>query len=83
MRSSPSTLWQDPRGVTLVYELLDAHDDTARLAAGVTSDPAWSAHLDYLRRLQRVGREMMSQASQGGQSIDDAGEGSASPNGGA
>ncbi len=45
--------------VTLVYELLDAHDDTACLAAGLERDPAWSEHLDYLHRLQRVGREML------------------------
>ena len=45
--------------VTLVYELLDAHDDTARLAAGLEDDPTWVEHLDYLRRLQRVAREML------------------------
>lgn len=42
----------------LVYELLDAHDDTARLAAGL-GDIAWSIHLDYLRALQRKGRELL------------------------
>jgi hypothetical protein len=42
----------------LVYELLDAHDDTARLAAGL-GDIAWEIHLDYLRALQRKGREML------------------------
>jgi hypothetical protein len=45
--------------VTLVYELLDAHDDTACLAAQLADDPAWSHHLDYLHRLQRVGRETL------------------------
>ncbi len=45
--------------VTLVYELLDAHDDTACLAASLSTDPAWSEHLDYLHRLQRVGRELL------------------------
>jgi len=45
--------------VTLVYELLDAHDDTASLAGALGDDPAWSEHLDYLHRLQRVGREML------------------------
>ena len=44
--------------VRLVYELLDAHDDTARLAAGL-GDIAWEIHLDYLRALQRKGREML------------------------
>ena len=43
----------------LVYELLDAHDDTARLVARGESLPAWAAHLDYLRGLQRVGRETL------------------------
>jgi hypothetical protein len=45
--------------VTLVYELLDAHDDTAQLATRLARDPAWSEHLDYLHRLQRVGRETL------------------------
>jgi hypothetical protein len=43
----------------LIYELLDAHDDTARLASSLAGDPAWCAHLDYLRRLQRVGRSTL------------------------
>jgi hypothetical protein len=43
----------------LLYELLDAHDDTVRLAAGPQSDLRWRAHLDYLRQLQRVGREAL------------------------
>jgi hypothetical protein len=41
----------------LVYELLDAHQDTMRLAGGLSDDERWAAHLDYLRDLQRVGRE--------------------------
>ncbi len=45
--------------VDLVYELLDAHDDTARLARAEGRDGAWDAHLDYLRGLQRVGREVL------------------------
>ena len=45
--------------VDLVYELLDAHDDTARLARAEGCDEAWDAHLDYLRSLQRVGREVL------------------------
>lgn len=44
--------------VALVYELLDAHDDTSRLATGL-GDIAWDIHLDYLRVLQRRGREML------------------------
>ena len=46
----------------LVYELLDAHDDTARLAADLMVDTCWQAHLEYLRDLQRVGREALAQA---------------------
>jgi hypothetical protein len=51
----------DPLAVevtALVYELLDAHDDTARLAAA-PGDTAWEMHLDYLRALQRAGRELL------------------------
>lgn len=43
----------------LVYELLDAHGDTMRLAEGLDTQPAWAAHLEYLRDLQRVGRETL------------------------
>ena len=47
----------------LVYELLDAHVDTMRMARELDGDPAWAAHLDYLRDLQRVGREALAQAA--------------------
>jgi hypothetical protein len=43
----------------LVYELLDAHLDTLRLARDLDVDLAWAAHLEYLRDLQRVGRETL------------------------
>jgi hypothetical protein len=43
----------------LVYELLDAHVDTMRMARDLDGDPAWAAHLDYLRDLQRVGHEAL------------------------
>jgi hypothetical protein len=43
----------------LAYELLDAHADTAQLADGLPYDLSWAAHLDYLRSLQRKGREML------------------------
>jgi hypothetical protein len=46
----------------LVYELLDAHVDTMRLARSLDGDPAWAAHLAYLRDLQRVGREALAHA---------------------
>jgi len=45
---------------SLVYELLDAHEDTMRMAEGMAgADELWAAHLDYLRDLQRVGRERL------------------------
>ena len=47
----------------LVYELLDAHLDTMRMARELDGDPAWAAHLDYLRDLQRVGREALAAGS--------------------
>ena len=50
----------------LVYELLDAHDDTARLAGELEPDPRWQAHLGYLRHLQRAGRELLAHATQDG-----------------
>jgi hypothetical protein len=43
----------------LVYELLDAHVDTMVLADVGSDVELWSAHLDYLRDLQRVGRETL------------------------
>jgi hypothetical protein len=52
----------DPREadtITLIYELLDAHQDTADIAEDLCDDPEWAAHLDYLRALQRTGREML------------------------
>ena len=41
--------------VALVYELLDAHADTVRLADDLVQDSQWGAHADYLRNLQRRG----------------------------
>jgi hypothetical protein len=48
---------------SLIYELVDAHDDTARIAAQLVADPTWSVHLDYLRDLQRVARELLAAAN--------------------
>ena len=45
----------------LVYELLDAHADTARLVREGSTEQEWSAHLGYLRDLQRVGRELLAE----------------------
>ena len=42
-----------------VYELLDAHRDTASLAADLEGDHEWRVHLDYLRDLQRHARESL------------------------
>jgi hypothetical protein len=47
----------------LIYELLDAHVDTLRMAGELEGDPAWDAHLAYLRDLQRVGREALASAA--------------------
>jgi hypothetical protein len=47
----------------LAYELLDAHADTAQLVDGLPYAPSWAAHLDYLRALQRKGREMLARAA--------------------
>jgi hypothetical protein len=51
--------------VTVVYELLDAHDDTTRLAAEdrLDHDPHWANHLAYVRGLQRVAREDIARAT--------------------
>ena len=54
---APTTL------IELVYELLDAHYDTARLAHDTLDQEHWAAHIDYLRRLQRVGREVVAEAA--------------------
>ena len=53
------------RLICLIYELLDAHDDTARIAAGLALDPPWQLHLVYLRDLQRLGREVVAAAAAG------------------
>jgi hypothetical protein len=58
------SMGQVDRLTELVYELLDAHEDTARLAQEMPGDPCWEAHLEYLRRLQRVGREALAHIAQ-------------------
>ncbi len=47
----------------LVDELLDALDDTARLADDLALDWRWQVHLGYLRDLQRLGREVLAAAA--------------------
>jgi hypothetical protein len=59
---SKTSVQASERLVELVYELLDAHDDTARLARDGDLDERWVAHIDYLQRLQRVGRELLARA---------------------
>jgi hypothetical protein len=51
-----------PEWVPLIYELLDAHSDTACLAQALDTDREWAAHLEYLRQLQRVGRELLARS---------------------
>jgi len=68
MSHSQSTAGTSAADLThLVYELLDAHDDTAQLAADLAIDPHWRVHLEYLRDLQRHGRESLARATAGPQ----------------
>jgi hypothetical protein len=55
----------EPTLLSLVYELLDAHQDTVRLGAARAEDPLWQAHEHYLRDLQRVGREALARITSG------------------
>ena len=50
-----------PRLALLVDELLDAHCDTVFLAEGVAQEPAWAAHVRYLKDLQRVGQRTLAE----------------------
>jgi len=61
--AEPTAGVSDAHLTRLVYELLDAHDDTARLAGDLASDPHWQVHLHYLRDLQRHGRESLARAA--------------------
>jgi hypothetical protein len=65
MRETRSSVQPSATLADLVYELLDAHDDTTRLAREFGSDVKWAAHLDYLQQLQRVGREMLAARAAG------------------
>ena len=58
-RTESSTPTTEQALVALAYELLDAHDDTARLVHAGVGEEDWPAHLDYLRCLQRMGREVL------------------------
>lgn len=45
--------------LSLVSELLDAHADTIQIGTAEPEELPWQAHLDYLRALQRQGKEML------------------------
>ena len=47
----------------LVYELLDAHGDTVRLWSGGGEGREWDVHVEYLQRLQRLGRGALARAN--------------------
>ena len=55
-------MWRRSR--PCLYELLDAHADTAQLAGDgpVATEAEWENHLAYLRDLQRVARETLAHA---------------------
>lgn len=53
-----------PPQIELIYELLDAHDDTIRIVADADLGPTYEAHLQYLRDLQRTGREVLARITQ-------------------
>jgi len=63
LTASRTTTQRVPHDLTrLVYELLDAHDDTVQLAhEGAVEE--WQWHLRYLRDLQRVGREILADST--------------------
>jgi hypothetical protein len=70
VRDERAVIDADSRGTTpsdrlsgLLYELLDAHFDTISLADELEADERWAAHLDYLRGLQRVGRETLARVA--------------------
>jgi outer membrane biogenesis lipoprotein LolB len=63
--TAQTTYEVEPTLLSLVYELLDAHQDTVRLGAARTDDPLWQAHESYLRDLQRVGREALARYAAG------------------
>jgi hypothetical protein len=67
-RVVPITDRSGREATALAYELLDAHEDTVRLALerGLPEDDVvWDVHLDYLRALQRAAREELARISGG------------------
>jgi hypothetical protein len=55
----PRTRAQLDDAIVFIYELLDAHYDTIRVASEQPPNAMWEAHLEYLRALQRTGRELL------------------------
>jgi hypothetical protein len=62
-QSSSPALARSDQLTRLVYELVDAHADTEYLSRTRGGDLLWSAHLAYLRDLQRIAREVLAHAS--------------------
>ena len=62
--SAPPTSATEPVQLltSLVYELLDAHLDTEQLMSSPSTHLAWTAHMYYLRDLQRSARELLAHA---------------------
>jgi len=50
----------------LTYELLDAHSDTEHLMREHPTELQWRAHVNYLRDLQRLGRQVLAQPESSG-----------------
>lgn len=48
--------------VDMASELIDAHEDTVRLAAAQAPTEDWALHVHYLRDLQRACRSALAQA---------------------
>ena len=63
LNSSPAAE-RSERLARLIYELLDAHADTERLAHERPNRLRLRTHLRYLRDLQRVGREILAESTQ-------------------
>lgn len=49
------------RLLELTQELLDAHCDTVCLSETPASDVEWTAHVEYLKDLQRVGQRALAE----------------------
>lgn len=67
-RSSAAS--RERTAAALVYELLDAHEDTVRLAVAgglPDDDVVWAAHVDYVQALQRAAREQLAHMHAGPQ----------------